>query len=150
MRKSLHGFGGPVSGKKKKDKGGVSAGDRWPSPFASRPPPFLPPDQPDLIRTLIQWLPGLDPLSGIRELTEFDDILEYFQTKTPDDFEIKAGVLLKQRSGGSYLLAQCFLNAAGNVCRDRLGRPYGRIFRTLEFDHRLYELFGNKDLIIFT
>ncbi len=91
-----------------------------------------------------------DPLGGVSELTELEDILEFFSTDTPEDFGIKAGILLRQRNGGSYLVAQCYLDTVGRLSCDSTGRPYGRFFRTFKFDRGLEDLFGHEDLIIFT
>jgi hypothetical protein len=135
-------------------------------PAASEPAAPLPESVAELIAESLQ-LPALaggsesfglifrlmrkiDPLGGVRELTELDDILTYFSTETPHDFTIKAGLLLRQRNGGTYLVAQCFLGDGGNLGCDPYGRPYGRIFRTLKFDPGLLDLFGRDDLIIFT
>jgi hypothetical protein len=120
------------------------------APSIPQPQPPPPSDPPDIFKLLFKFILKLNPLDGIRELTELEDILEYFATNTPDDFDVKAGLLLKQHSGGSYLVAQCFLNAAETLSCDNSGRPYGRLFRTLEFDTGLQELFGHEDLIIFT
>lgn len=121
------------------------------SPHAA---PLLPPpvsrEDAALFAPLVQLLLKFAPGADVRDLTELDEILGYFASNAPDDFAINAGVLFRKPNGGSYLVAQCFLNAAGELGCDRLGRPYGRFFRTHAFDNGLQDIFGQEDLIIFT
>ena len=113
------------------------------------PPP--PGGGSELFNLVVKLLPRLDPIGGVREVTELEDVLTYFRTRTPPDFSIKAGLLLRQRQvGGPYLVAQCFLSKADTLSCDSFGHPYGRIFRTLEFDGGLRDLFRHEDLIVFT
>ena len=86
----------------------------------------------------------------VEESTELEDILRYFRDNVPGDFDITAGILFRKRSGGAYLVAQCFLTAANQLGCHASGRPYGRAFRTLGFDEGLQELFAGEDLIVFT
>jgi hypothetical protein len=107
-------------------------------------------DDAAVFKLVFKLMRKLDPLGGIRELTELEDILGYFSANTPDDFDIRAGAVLRQYSGGSYMVAQCYLNRTGALSCDSYGYPYGRLFRTLDFDQGLHDLFGQQDLIVFT
>jgi hypothetical protein len=107
-------------------------------------------DDQVLFRLIFKLMRKLHLIGGVRRVTELEDVLRYFSVNVPDDFDVKAGLLFRRRSGGSYLVAQLYLNDSGTLCCDGEGRPHGRLFRTLEFDGGLQDLFGEKDLIIFS
>jgi hypothetical protein len=106
--------------------------------------------EPDWLPKLFKAIRKIDPGSGVRPVTELEEVLRYFRLNVPDAFDIRAGLLFRQRSGGTYLVAQCFLATDDRLGCDSSGRPYGRVFRTFDFDNGLNDLFGHKDLIIFT
>ena len=131
--------------------GSVGMGDHVvPPPLPPEPVAPPPTSGPEIFKLIVKLMPKLDPLGGVREVVELEDILAYFRTSTPPDFGIKAGLLLRRQVGGSYLVAQCFLSTTDTLSCDSFGRPYGRIFRTLRFDGALQDLFRHEDLIVFT
>lgn len=117
-------------------------------PGPAEPP--LPSTGSEIFKLLTKLMPKLDPLGEVKEILKLEEVLAFFSTDTPPDFDIRAGLLLRRQLGGSYLVAQVFLGTAGTLSCDSLGRPYGRIFRTLEFDRALQDLFRHEDLIVFT
>jgi hypothetical protein len=104
----------------------------------------------DWVVKLLAVMRRLDPGAGVRARTELEEVLRYFRTTVPERFDIRAGALFRKRSGGAWLVAQCFLTTADELACDSSGLPSARIFRTLAFDNGLTDLFGDKDLIVFT
>jgi hypothetical protein len=98
-------------------------------------------------RRLISSLPQVEVSTAT-----YKDIVEYFVDDRPEDDQIVAGALFRQKRSNSdagILLVQSFLDSNNNPVYGPTKKPYGRLILARNIDNELRQMFYDRDLIIF-
>lgn len=98
----------------------------------------------EVIRNALGATNSLKPVA----LFTYEDAIQYFVDKRPQDGRVEKGAILRQPYRDGYLIIQVFLDVNNSIILDSKGRLHGRQLLTKSIDDELYQAFGNASMIL--